>query len=460
MLRNKITLVGLLCAVSMSALMPTLAYAQRRLYAVTFTVTSVEDGRPLRGAVVQFKGAGISAVDPDDASVSSRTGGAVQLGATGQVTAYMARGRYKVSFSHTAHKSQAFEITVPPPGSEDETNLDFELAMTMREEILARSLTVTVQGVRRGANGAETTVPLADASVEVFSEVFGTGGKSLTNGNGVVTFNRAYEIGSFLRIRASAEGYEPQEQTLVVGSRQEGAPDRLSVGGFIPPYDPNSTTRTGTSDSATFKLRKAEPSEFSLIIEAVRADNGMPIVGARVEIELIGGSQVAAGSTNVGGRTRPLIVTPLPGFSKHAQYRAKVSAPGYSEKWSDIPDDLLLFGETNSPYVVHLTPYADTKQTAADFTGDWATMTGPLGYPIAITFTQSGNEVKGTYTHRSGSGSVNGTVVGDTLTYVWTEGSRNGKGVFSISRDGQRISGGYSEEGQIGNWWNGHRRNP
>lgn len=99
----------------------------------------------------------------------------------------------------------------------------------------------------------------------------------------------------------------------------------------------------------------------------------------------------------------------------------------------------------------------DPPGTVARFNGDWATMVGTLGYPIALTLTQAGNQVTGSYTHRSGSGTLTGKVVGDTLYYTWSERGQTGTGQFRISRDGQQIRGSFTEEGKPDNIWSGRR---
>ena len=188
-----------------------------------------------------------------------------------------------------------------------------------------------------------------------------------------------------------------------------------------------------------------------------RRDNEKPISGARVEVVEIGAGQVGAGTTNYLGWVN-ISWQPLPGSEeKHARYRAKVSAPGYKSTWSDIPDDLLT-GKSRADYVIYVDP-EPRSQSVANFAGNWDTKVGRLGHYYLVKLNQRGNRVEGSYDDLRGvTGTISGLIDGDTLTYTWQERAASGTGVFRISKDGQRISGTYSQPGYPDNNWSGSKK--
>lgn len=103
---------------------------------------------------------------------------------------------------------------------------------------------------------------------------------------------------------------------------------------------------------------------------------------------------------------------------------------------------------------------------AVSFSGHWNSSVGRFGYPKDLTMSQKGNEVSGNWTHRSGSGTLKGTVKGNVLTFTYTEnwasngqsGTDTGKGSFTLSSDGKRFFGTYTSDlpdGEKGNGWRG-----
>ena len=105
------------------------------------------------------------------------------------------------------------------------------------------------------------------------------------------------------------------------------------------------------------------------------------------------------------------------------------------------------------------------EAVVCDFTGTWYSSVGQYGYRHDLTMSQSGNRVTGTWTHASGTGTIEGTVKGRTLTFKWTAtgaggGSDQGTGTFEINRDNNSFSGTYSsdaKDGVKGNGWRGHK---
>lgn len=106
-------------------------------------------------------------------------------------------------------------------------------------------------------------------------------------------------------------------------------------------------------------------------------------------------------------------------------------------------------------------------QPPGNFSGNWSTMIGRLGFPRKVTLNQSGNQVTGTYSFewqgRTHTGTIQGTVTGNTLTFRWTEAGRGkgeGKGEFELSSDGKGFSGYYTGEpgSEAYNPWGGKRQ--
>lgn len=111
------------------------------------------------------------------------------------------------------------------------------------------------------------------------------------------------------------------------------------------------------------------------------------------------------------------------------------------------------------------TPSEPVPKGMANFNGTWFSSVGRFGYPHnPLIMSQSANQVTGTFKHRSGSGTVKGTVKGLTLTFTYTYTSENfsetGKGTFTMKSDNKSFSGTYSsdlKDGIKNNGWRGHK---
>lgn len=105
------------------------------------------------------------------------------------------------------------------------------------------------------------------------------------------------------------------------------------------------------------------------------------------------------------------------------------------------------------------------KGTLGDFTGTWYSSVGRYGYRHDLTLSQSGDHVTGTWTHASGTGTIDGTVRDRTLKFKWTAtgadgGSDQGTGTWEINRENNSFSGTYSSDAKNGvknNGWRGHK---
>ncbi|MCA9565169.1 MAG: hypothetical protein KC561_16845, partial [Myxococcales bacterium] len=77
-----------------------------------------------------------------------------------------------------------------------------------------------------------------------------------------------------------------------------------------------------------------------------------------------------------------------------------------------------------------------------------------------LRLSQSGNEVRGSYTFGGGS-TIEGTVEGNRLTFTYQEPSASGEGYFELSSDDRTLTGGWRTSPQ-GEWtgWTGERITP
>ena len=346
-MRRLIIAAAILFTVGLSALGPVLA--QTKVHTVRITVTSAIDGRALTGARITVKGKGVGTArvqhpsTGDRLSLTSYRG--LRLDPDGLLVFTAVPGSYVIEVSQPSHAPTAFTIDVPPPGEEGQTTHDYPVLLERNEKLLDRTLTVTVLGRKRDARGVEAPGPVAGARVRVFHNDDRSGRGTGTNERGIAVITSSFSIGDTVRVEVTANGYEPHEQTMVIGSIQDTA------------TNPALTTRTSVEDRLTVTLRPGRSEAApSLIVEAVRADTQAPVPSATVNIDVIGGPNVAAGVTDAQGRTQPLTLIARAATSEtHAGYRAKVLAAGYKQKWSDIPAEMIRPGDPQR-YVVHLEP--------------------------------------------------------------------------------------------------------
>src|SRR5262245_269848 len=82
---------------------------------------------------------------------------------------------------------------------------------------------------------------------------------------------------------------------------------------------------------------------------------------------------------------------------------------------------------------------------------------GTAALPTRAALVRQGDRVTGQYSYGAGQGEINGLVQGDTLTFNWKSGERNGRGVLRSSNDGTRIEGtwGYGDRDTGGGRWTG-----
>lgn len=85
-----------------------------------------------------------------------------------------------------------------------------------------------------------------------------------------------------------------------------------------------------------------------------------------------------------------------------------------------------------------------------NFTGTWNTRTDK-GAEFAMTLSQSGMEVSGTYSHpQYGVGTINGDVKGRTLRFDWNQqydgGTAFGHGRLALATDGNSFTGTYATD--------------
>ena len=81
-------------------------------------------------------------------------------------------------------------------------------------------------------------------------------------------------------------------------------------------------------------------------------------------------------------------------------------------------------------FLLALAPMASATGTfdiSGDYTSNWG----------AVTLHQHGTHVTGTYVYEGGR--LDGTLVGNKLTYTWHEKDSSGHGIFVVATDGDLI---------------------
>lgn len=99
--------------------------------------------------------------------------------------------------------------------------------------------------------------------------------------------------------------------------------------------------------------------------------------------------------------------------------------------------------------------FARDYDPESPWTGNWASRWRGGGARIELR--QTGNTVEGVYPLYNGT--IQGTVVGNTLTGTWQERqvqTRSGQFMFTLAKDGRSFSGQFDS----GEWWNGERVAP
>jgi len=143
------------------------ATAQGQRHWVTLLVSSRLHGQPLPNAIVRIQGPDVAALDyPPQALVSDLTGtDGVRTDETGRVRVLLGAGEYHFTVSHAAHRTVSVAVQVPPPGHEEQSDLEFRTRMNPRRGIpegsaaQARLVVLVV--------AAQGDAPIADATFEL-----------------------------------------------------------------------------------------------------------------------------------------------------------------------------------------------------------------------------------------------------------------------------------------------------
>ncbi len=438
---------AVLVAVSATVLSCPTALAQqvRPEYELEVNVQSATDRQPLRGATLQIKrtgerdaGKGINDITDStgDRSREELTGKGVRLNETGSAVIRLAPGEYSIRFSAPTFHEWSQTITVPPPGDEDETRLSFWVALRQDSRLLNRVLWALVVD--------ENGLPISDATVRVFTEYSSQSGSTFTGrmGLGQMDLGSAV-IGDTVRVHASAVGYAPQEQTVLVGSLQDRGDQFAEMTRNFPDNDLRRSVidnlklignhATSKSDFVYFRLKKTD--QASLLVQVVKDSDGKPIENADVTFETTTGKFIQYTYTDARGDTKPALLPTQAFGDLHAHYRVRVSAPGYQDRLSDIPDEMLVPGPPQT-YLVQLTAGVAEPATGV-FSGRW----DMIQWGGVLTLVQQGNRVTGTFD----KGTVEGTVKGSVLKATWTQkDGQHGDVEWTLADTGRRING----------WWN------
>lgn len=136
-------------------------------------------------------------------------------------------------------------------------------------------------------------------------------------------------------------------------------------------------------------------------------------------------------------------------------FRMSGNGLSFSGSWGNGDDDAK-GGQWNGKRVSPLTFVDDmpaqVDAAEASFAGRWETDFK------AMTLTQKGNRVTGSYDWRDGR--VEGVVENGVLRGKWTQSNGSGRFIFRLGRDGQHFTGtwGNGDDDSRGGKWNGRRR--
>lgn len=109
-----------------------------------------------------------------------------------------------------------------------------------------------------------------------------------------------------------------------------------------------------------------------------------------------------------------------------------------------------------------LTPAAAGAMSAFEgrYAGESRQAGEPRAFAIQLALARRGEQVDGEYTFGLGVGTIRGTIVGNTLEFVWDWAGKKGRGRF-VSRDGgSSFAGtwGFADSADDAGTWNGQRK--
>jgi hypothetical protein len=285
-----------------------------------------------------------------------------------------------------------------------------------------RNIQVTVQD----KNG----MPISGAEINVMP-----GTTTYTNAQGQANAQHTQLIGDYVTLVVHANGFKTQQQRIMIGENRV-----------------THSIRT-PDDKAEFILVPDKHVVTSLTVEVLDSKTSDPVSGASVTIKVINGGNVGTTSTTGKGEAS------FNGIDADGQLRVMVKHTGYTEKWSDVPEDLMESDDNHRRFLVYLDPEATGK-----WSGTWldpnnatasSTISGDPPSSRTSKYQVSGRPYICTVTY------TNFKVEGNTVKYKWAghyeddDKTVERKGSGSMTLNGDSLSCTDNEEEDNFSWKSG-----
>ncbi len=210
--------------------------------------------------------------------------------------------------------------------------------------------------------------PVSNATVLVLPGI-----SAVTNASGYAKAQHKEQPGEYIVVQVSAKDYKDQQQQVLVGAGQANAITRAD-------------------DQVTFIMGKGENQRRldNITIEVLDQESDKPVPGAKVNISLTDGTNQTA-TTNSSGDA----VFKDFEYGYDGKGRVMVSHKDYTEKWSDITEDLMTGTDrSDRRFVVFLAP-----KNKSSWAGTWIDNTYNSG---EVTISQNGNTITGMSVYKKG----------------------------------------------------------
>lgn len=177
-----------------------------------------------------------------------------------------------------------------------------------------------------------------------------------------------------------------------------------------------------------------------LLIDGVTVTFTGPSIGTKTATTTNSGK---GSLMNYGGVSSLLTLTPTVQYS--GKYGTDLSGPvtitASKPGWTFIPSSISIEGSRTVMFVG--TPTEESP--ANEWTGTWdTTWGGGVGNTATLNLRQSGTSVTGNYNWNSGS--LIGTILGNTLNGTWSQTSLTGTFEFVMSEEGNSFAGSWTDD--------------
>ncbi|MDB5211956.1 MAG: hypothetical protein JWQ30_2783 [Sediminibacterium sp.] len=238
-------------------------------------------------------------------------------------------GDFTVKVTHGNFESAEKPITIKTySNAQDAYALSF--ALKRKKGVRPTEAHVNIFVRRQDKNGI--TRPLEFAKVRI-----GGGAEIETDVRGEATILHKIPAGEQTVITVSADGYETQKRSFIVGNDDW----------LLQPKDP------GIVQSFTLK-KVEEAKDLQLLVKVSDADNYLAITNANAIVKDYSEKAVSNIGDTKNTRGEAEITIGHEELANKRQFRLIVTATGYEDKWSDLPAELLVPGDGPRSYQVYL----------------------------------------------------------------------------------------------------------